>query len=206
MSDPSPTSREFFEELYRAEPDPWRFADDAYEHERYRRILAAVPAGRYATALEPGCSIGVLTRQLADHCGRVIAFDIAEYAVARARRRCADRPNVELSRGALPDDLPTEPVDLVVLSEIGYYFELEALVALIRRIRDLLRPGGRVVAAHWLGSSADHVLHGRDVHATLALHLGLDHRQHAEHGSAPGRDEPGSGRVAAFVLDVWDAA
>ena len=126
------TSREFFEELYRTDPDPWRFSDDAYEQARYQHLLAHIPAGRYDTAFEPGCSIGVLTRQLADRCRRVIAIDIAEAAVAEARRRCVDQPGVELSRGELPGDLPGEPVDLVVLSEIGYYFTEPVLIDLAR--------------------------------------------------------------------------
>jgi trans-aconitate methyltransferase len=200
------TSRAFFEELYRTDSDPWRFTDDAYEQARYRHLLAHVPAGRYDTAFEPGCSIGVLTRQLADRCRRVIAIDIAEAAVAEARRRCADRPGVQLARGELPHDLPDEPVDLAVLSEIGYYLTEPVLVDLAHLIRDVLTPGGRVIAVHWTGESSDHVLHGRDVHRILDTHLGLNHRFGAEHRQDPASDlaaEPAA-TTKGFLLDVWD--
>lgn len=211
MTAPSPldrgsTSRAFFEELYGADPDPWRFTDDAYEQARYRHLLAHVPAGRYGTAFEPGCSIGVLTRQLADRCRRVIAIDIAEAAVAEARRQCADRPGVQLARGELPHDLPDEPVDLVVLSEIGYYLTEPVLVDLAHRVRDGLTPCGRVIAVHWTGESCDHVLHGRDVHRILDTHLALDHRFGAEHRRDPASDlavEPAA-TTTGFLLDVWD--
>lgn len=208
-TDREPTSRAFFEELYRTDPDPWRFTDDLYEQARYQHLLAHVPAGRYGTAFEPGCSIGVLTRRLADRCRRVIAIDIAEAAVEQARLRCADRPGVDLARGELPHDLPDEPVDLVVLSEIGYYLTDIVLVDLAHRIRDVLTPGGRVVAVHWTGESSDHVLHGRDVHRTLDTHLGLDHGFGAEHGHDSWAehlvDPVRAATTKGFLLDVWDA-
>ena len=37
----------------------------AYEREKYDLTLAALPEARYASALEVGCSIGVLTHDLA---------------------------------------------------------------------------------------------------------------------------------------------
>ena len=43
-------------------------------------------------------------------------------------------PNVAIVEGSLPDDLPGGPFDLIVFSEIGYYFERGVLT----RIRDLL--------------------------------------------------------------------
>lgn len=203
----APTSREFFEDLYRADPDPWQFADDAYERGRYGHLLEHVPVGCYDTAFEPGCSVGVLTRQLADRCRRVIAIDIAETAIVEARRRCADRPGVELARGELPDGLPVELVDLVVLSEIGYYFTEPVLGDLAHRIRDLISPGGRLVAIHWTGHSPDHVLHGRDVHRILGTQLGLSHRTGTEHRDGPppgpGRDQPDAA-IKGYLLDVWD--
>jgi SAM-dependent methyltransferase len=204
--DREPTSRSFFEELYRTDPDPWRFTDDAYEQARYQHLLAHVPAGRYDTAFEPGCSIGVLTRQLADRCRRVFAIDIAEAAVAEAHRRCTDRPGVDLARGELPHDLPDEPVDLVVLSEIGYYLTEPVLADMARRIRDVLTPGGRVVAVHWSGESSDHVLHGRDVHRILDTHLEFDHRFGAEHRHDPTSDlgVEVAATTKGFLLDVWD--
>lgn len=185
-----------------------RFADDAYERNRYDHILAHVPPGRYDTAFEPGCSIGVLTRQLADRCRRVIAIDIAETANADAHWRCADQPGVELTQGVLPDDLPDEPLDLVVLSEIGYYFTEPVLSDLAHRIRDVVSPGGRVVAVHWTGRSPDHVLHGRDVHRIPRTQLGLEHRDGTERrhdGSNRTSAQPEPGAVKGYLLDVWDA-
>ena len=103
---------------------------------------------------------------------------------------------------------PTSPVDLVVLSEIGYYLTEPVLVDLAHRIRGVLTPGGRVVAVHWTGESSDHVLHGRDVHRILDTHLELDHRFGAEHRHDSWAehlvDPVRASTTRGFLLDVWD--
>ena len=45
----------------------------------------------------------------------------------QARRRCADQPHVEFRRLALPGAMPSGQFDLVVLSEVGYYWTLSDL-------------------------------------------------------------------------------
>ncbi len=77
--------------------------------------------------------------------------------------------------GSIPDAWPAGSFDLVVLSEIGYYFELDQLHDLAATAVASLDTGGTLIATHWLGHSADHVLHGDDVHAALAVTRGLDH-------------------------------
>ena len=52
-----------------------------------------------------------------------------------------------------------------------------------------LDPGGTLIAIHWLGHSADHVLHGDEVHATLAEVSDLDHA--------------GAFRDPGFRVDWW---
>ena len=76
----------YFEELYARDPDPWDFATSEYEAAKYDATIAAL-APRYASALEVGCSIGVLTARLAERCERLLAIDVAEGALAHARER-----------------------------------------------------------------------------------------------------------------------
>ena len=89
----------YFDALYAADPDPWRFASSDYEREKYAATLDALPPRRFAAALEVGCSIGVLTRQLAARCDTLLALDVAEAALAQARARCP--------RGAVPSAGPS---------------------------------------------------------------------------------------------------
>lgn len=169
----SPTSPDAFETLYRSSPDPWQFATSPYEQFRYATTLGSLQRAAYATAYEPGCSIGALTTSLAGLCEHVIATDIAPSAVARARERCRNLGNVTVRLATGLTDLPEEVLDLIVFSEIGYYFEVATLETYASALGRQLHSGGEFIAVHWLGNSADHVLHGDVVHETLLASLNL---------------------------------
>jgi hypothetical protein len=157
--------RDYFEDLYRTDPDPWKFRSRWYEDRKRRLTLAALAQPHYASAFEPGCSIGVLTAALATRCDHVLAMDIAEQVV-RAEPG-SDRGRVEVRRGAVPDDWPTGRFDLVVLSEIGYYLDEAAC----HRLAEAAVAGGReLIAVHWRHPVADYPLAGDEVHRILAEH------------------------------------
>jgi SAM-dependent methyltransferase len=176
---PSPTSTEFFDARYGADDDPWGFATSPYELGRYRDLLGLLGSARFEHAYEPACSIGVLTAQLAPRCRSLLAMDASARAVEHARRRCGDHPGVEVRVGRLPEDLPAGPFDLVVFSEVGYYFAVPALAALLDELTARLRPGGLLAGTHWTGCSADHVLGGAVVHDLLDRTAGLHRRERA---------------------------
>jgi len=162
----NPSSREFFESMYLRNRDPWNFAEDAYELSRYDALLAALTGEHFTHAFEPGCSVGVLTARLAPLCDSLFATDLSEIAVGRARERCADHPNVRIEQGSVAGTDPG-PLDLLVLSEIGYYFSAADLSKWASRLLSQLRPGGTLLAAHWLGVSPDHTLSADCVHDVL---------------------------------------
>lgn len=164
-------SEAFFEARYRASSDPWRFASASYELDRYRATLDALSRPSYLRGFEPGCSIGVLTAALAGRVRHLIAYDIAETAVARAQERCREFSNVEIHHRDAAQNLPDGTFDLLVFSELGYYFTIDQLTHLTRQMAARLAPGGEFVAVHWLGYSADHQLHGDAVHEVLAENL-----------------------------------
>jgi hypothetical protein len=64
--------------MYEHANDPWGFADRWYEERKRAITLAALPDRRYRTAFEPGCSIGVLTADLAHRCDFILAGDVAD--------------------------------------------------------------------------------------------------------------------------------
>jgi len=178
-----------FEELYRADPDPWSFATSQYEQRRYDLTVASLLRARYRRAVEPGCAIGELTRRLAARCDAVEAFDAAPTAVAAARTRCAAFPHVAITLGELPGHWPAGIFDLVVLSEVGYYFTVPVLGGLRDRAVACLEPGGTLIAVHWRGTSPAHVLHGDEVHRCLRDATGVTPAGHYEDDG--------------FVLDLW---
>ena len=171
------TSPTFFERLYRNAEDPWNFRGSGYERKRYAEIVAWVDDRRYQSAFEPGCAIGELTAMLAPLCRSLKAMDFSASAVSRARSRCRNFPQVQVYQGALPDDIPGEPCDLIVFSEIGYYFPFPELERLSTRLWSTLLPGGRMVACHWLGHSGDHELHGSQVREVMLKTFGPPDRE-----------------------------
>ncbi|PAP75849.1 class I SAM-dependent DNA methyltransferase [Rubrivirga marina] len=143
----------YFERLYRAEADPWAYATSPYETAKYAATLAALPRDRYASALEVGCSIGVLTERLAPRCGRLLAVDVSEAALARARRRCARLGHVAFERRALPSEAPAGPFDLAVVSEVGYYLAPVDWAEALDRLAVSVGAGGHLVLVHWTGET-----------------------------------------------------
>ena len=152
---------EYFDSLYAKDADPWKFATSDYERAKYAQTLAALPSARYARALEVGCSIGVLTRSLAQRCDRLVAVDASELALSEARRRCIDCGNVEFSRMFVPRDWPQNEFDLILLSEVVYYLDADDVAKLAVRVAGSLAPKAAVALVHWTGET-DYPLAGDD--------------------------------------------
>lgn len=176
------SSPAFFEAKYQDNPDPWNFSSDAYELGRYDAIIRAISHRHYRRAFEPGCSIGVLTERLAAYCDAIDAVDFSPTAVAQAQARCDHLPHVEVCCVALPDGTPTNDFDLLVLSEIGYYFAPQVWQRISSTLIDSISQGGIVLAAHWLGHSQDHCMSGDEVHEILLAHpkLRVEHTERSE--------------------------
>jgi len=155
--------RDYFENLYAQNADPWSLRTSEYEREKYDRTLAALERP-YERALEIGCSIGVLTRRLAEHVGHVLALDISDRAVELARETCRDRSNVSFRRCDVTQDYPAGRFDLVVLSEVAYYWSHEAFALMRERIADSLDPGGDVVLVDFLPEGQSAAWGGDAVH------------------------------------------
>jgi SAM-dependent methyltransferase len=166
-------SKHDFEARYCQKSDPWDFATSAYELGRYQSTLSALSRTRYGTVYEPGCSVGVLTSALARRAAQVIAIDFAPSAVERARTRCSAWPNVAVHCASVATYVPEPPLDLVVFSELGYYFDAHELARIGRVLSRQLSARGEFLAVHWLGHSPDHVMHGDQVHETLRRNLPL---------------------------------
>ena len=158
----------YFDDVYRANADPWNFAASPYEAAKYAATMAALPRAHYDRALEAGCSIGVLTAQLAGRCGALLAIDVSADALAQARERCARLPQVRLERRYLPGEFPAGPFDLIVISEVGYYLALPDLRRLREQCVTQLATGGHLLLVHWTPPVHDYPLTGDEVHATFA--------------------------------------
>ena len=149
---------DYFEEKYRTDIDPWRFRTSSYEKEKYQATLKALTRRRYVRVLEVGCAIGVLSALLAPRCERLIAVDGSATAIDEAKRQ--DLSNVSFEKAFLPDEFPEGFYDLIILSEVLYYFNEPDLLRLADKCLCALEPDGEMVLCHWLGET-DYPLPGR---------------------------------------------
>ncbi|MBO3100907.1 PIG-L family deacetylase [Cellulomonas fengjieae] len=172
---------EFFDATYDRHEDPWGYTDRWYEERKRALTLAALPAARYGRVLEIGCGIGVLTQQLAGRADHLLAVDVSAEAVTRARTRVAGLPHVRVEVADVADAVPAGPFDLVVLSEVGYYFSRPTLERVLADLRATLAPGGTLLACHWRHPVEAYPLGGDEVHRvlrrTLDLSLLAEHRE-----------------------------
>jgi SAM-dependent methyltransferase len=185
------TSRAYFEDMYGDSDDPWEFETSAYEQRKYAITMDSLPKPRYRRAFEPGCSIGVLTALLAQRCDRLVASDIIPAALSAANRRLGGASHVALEEVVIPHEWPMGRFDLVVLSEIAYYFDQEDLALVLRRIVDSTGAGAHVIGVHWRGET-NYPLSGDRAHELIDEAAGLARLVHHL------EDE--------FVLDVWERA
>jgi SAM-dependent methyltransferase len=162
----------YFDRMYAAAADPWAFEERWYERRKYALTVAVLPRARYRRAFEPGCSIGVLTAALAPRCEQLLSVDISPLAVQRARARLAGYAGVEVRQSALPE-WPIGTFDLIVLSEVAYYFDDGDLTTVIDAAVTSLEPGGDLVAVHWRHPVAEYPQSGDAVHRAIRAHPGL---------------------------------
>jgi SAM-dependent methyltransferase len=189
MNTATPLNVDYFDALFRNDPDPWHFKSRWYEKRKRALTLACLPADRYLSGFEPGCANGELAAALATRCDRLLCSDGSALAVQAARERLRATPNAEVRRLWLPDEWPEDAFDLIVISELAYYLNAAQLDELMRCVMRTLTSHGTVVACHWRHHIAGCALRGDDVHDALVKGLPLARLSaHVE---------------ADFRLDLW---
>jgi SAM-dependent methyltransferase len=167
-------SLDYFTGLYLAKDDPWDLATKWHDQRKYAVTMACLPRPRYRRCYEPGCSVGLLTRQLAARCDEVLAVDCVPEAVRTAAEYLADLPNVRVAGAMLPADLPDGTFDLIVIGDLLYYLSADDLAALLGGLVARLEPGGEIVAVHFRDRESGGNYDGFNVHGALAGVGGLE--------------------------------
>lgn len=189
LYDETHTRGHYYEGLFRGEEDPWSYGSRReLGADRFAEALAMLEAAQpglhhFGSVLEIGCAEGRFTEQLAPRCNRLLAVDISNIALDRARARCSDQPAVEFrSWDVLRDPLLTDRFDLVVVMAVLDNFVRPAhLKQLRQRMIDLVRPGGHLLveSARTGGDLEDtwwrRALHrGRWLNSFVAQHPALE--------------------------------
>jgi SAM-dependent methyltransferase len=163
----------YFDGMYSAAADPWGFEERWYERRKYAIALAMLPGERYRAAFEPGCSIGVFTRMLAPRCDSLLSCDLAAAAVDAATARTSALSQVRVEQRDIPGQWPPGRFDLIVLSEVLYYFGDHDLEQVLKHAAGSLEPDGTLLAVHWRHPVAEYPRTGDNVHRVLATQPGL---------------------------------
>ncbi len=143
-----PESRANFETFFEKQADPWGYTN-AYEQTKYEQTLELIPEGPFEDVLELACAEGHFTHQLAPCAGRLLATDISGTALERAAERCKGADNIEFQQLDMTRDEIPGRFDLIVCSEVLYYFgRRDRLRASVDKLTSALKPGGRLVMAH----------------------------------------------------------
>jgi 2-polyprenyl-3-methyl-5-hydroxy-6-metoxy-1,4-benzoquinol methylase len=106
-----------------------------------------------------GCSIGVLTKMLAARCDELLALDASARAVGEARKHCGALPGLSLEVREVPRQWPRGRYDMLLLSEVVYYWDDADLARIAELARRDVAPGGDVLLVHWIGTT-DYPLSG----------------------------------------------
>jgi predicted TPR repeat methyltransferase len=149
MSEEPNINRQYFDAMYEDSNDPWNFAGSAYEQEKYKHTISALEGKYFSNALEIGCSIGILTEQLAPSCSFLLGVDISEKPIAIARERLKERKGIQFGVFAIPGEYPEGKYDLIMLSEVAYYLSKEDLELTRELIFDSLNSGGTLCLVNW---------------------------------------------------------
>ena len=152
------TKKEFFDHVSQSE-DPLLFAEsDRPKIENLKCRLGDITRLR---VVEPGCGVGPLTECLSGWVGekgKIVAFDVSEGMIERARARLASAKNVEVFC-ASAESVKLQPAswDLIILFRVFPHFDNKT--AVLQWLRPAIAPGGRLVIANLEGSTQLNALH-----------------------------------------------
>lgn len=140
---------DYFDQLYTNNPDPWHYQTRWYEQRKRAISLAVLPNPHYAIAIELGCSNGVFSESLAKRCDSLLCLDGNDKAVSLAKQRLNNLPHVTVQQAMIPQDLPQQSFDLIVIGEILYYLTESEIQAVITWVKRQLSENGTLLCCHW---------------------------------------------------------
>lgn len=162
---------DYFERMFRDTEDPWEFETSAYEQEKYAQTIAALDSRQYRQGFEVGCANGVLTAMLAPRTERLLAIDVSQTALTKARKRCADMSTIAFDRILFPHQTPESGgFDLIVLSEVAYYWDDADLQRAGTWIAANVLPSADILLVHWT-EKTDYPQTGDEAVSKLHGHL-----------------------------------
>jgi predicted TPR repeat methyltransferase len=155
--------REFMDGLWER-GDPWDIESSEYERNRCTHLLRLIEGRHYARALEIGCGAGYLTRRLAPLADQIVALDISQTAIDRARLLGAAPAAVDFRVANIMEYKPEAdgPWDLIVFSDtmcyLGWLYPFFDVAWLAVQLFTATSDSGRLLLANSMGEDGDWLL------------------------------------------------
>lgn len=154
--------RHAHDRLYR-HANPYGIDVNPYEQQKYATVMDTLAGRRYRRVLEVGCGEGDLSERLATLTDDLLGADISADATTRAAARV---PSATFETRMLPAEMPPGTFDLIVCTDVLYYWEPTTMRTGLHRLISRLEPGGVLLAYHYRGDFGQ-VNTADDVHDRL---------------------------------------
>ena len=116
-------------------------SDETWNHNAYyHSYLTSRMPERCGQILEIGCGTGEFSRLLAARAEKVLAIDLSQQMIRLARERSQLYPNIDFVEGdVMTYQFPDNHFDCIATLTTIHHLPFEAI---LRKIRNALRPGG----------------------------------------------------------------
>lgn len=133
--------KSFFEDIYLKE-DPWFTKRGVHEQYRIRKTFEEIKKfGSFEKTLDIGCGEGAFTKYLSRISKQVLATDISERAIDRAKEYLAENNVIFLAEDA--KDLKfIDKFNLIVALEVLYYLDDADQLELLENVKNVLAEKG----------------------------------------------------------------
>lgn len=185
---------DYFDALYQGNSDPWHYQTRWYEKRKRAITLAVLPNLHYPSAIELGCSNGVFSQEIAPRCDLLLCLDGNHQAVTLAQQRLQTLSHVSVTQAKIPQDLPTQSFDLIIIGEILYYLTQAEIHAVIDWAKACLNINGTLLCCHWRYAIDGFAQNGNSVHHSLQAELNAHDSHFFEQVKLIDAD---------FLLGVW---
>lgn len=148
-------TKDYFDKLYNNSKEPWGFSFRASQQYRYNAYLQTLKhfSDNYTSILDIGCSQGQFTTVLQDIASNIIAIDISERAIQRAKEKYGGCKKIRFEVGSLPLlKYNNEQFDLVLALEVLYYLEKEERIKALKEIKRVLKKDGFLLISVNIGN------------------------------------------------------
>lgn len=155
--------RTFMDSLWE-QGDFWDIENSKYERDRCTQLLRLIEDQHYARVLEIGCGAGYLTQRLAPLADSIVALDISQTAIERARTLWTASTAVDFRVANVMEYKPQTdgPWDLIVFSDtmcyLGWLYPFFDVAWLAVQMFEATGDSGRLLMANSMGEADDWLL------------------------------------------------